>query len=86
MSEPITRSELIEALQSARQAHHQYETARLKGKRDPNWAGWYAAYLLGRLGDFVPPSQLTCWLEEAPASENWAAAAADSILQNKTGG
>jgi len=62
MPEPFTHSELIEAIQSAKQAHHEYETSLLIGKRDPDWAGWYAAYLLGRLGDFVPSSsgELVC--------------------------
>ena len=44
MPELFNRSELIESLQSADQAHHQYEISHPKGKGDPDWAGWYAGW------------------------------------------
>ena len=44
---------------SAGQAHHDYEAHFLRGVRDEHWAGWYAAYVLGRLGDFTTPTMLT---------------------------
>ncbi len=31
--------------------------------------GFYAAYVLGRFGDFTAPSALSQWLEEAPGGE-----------------
>ena len=31
-------------------------------QRDERWAGWYAAYVLGRVGDFATPSDLAEWL------------------------
>ncbi len=71
--------ELERALRAASAAHHEYEQAYLHGVRDEQWAGWYAAYLLGRLGDFAPPSQLTGWLEQVQSDEKWTIRAAEEI-------
>jgi len=67
------------ALRAAGAAHHDYESNVLNGQRDEQWAGWYAAYTLGRLGDFTTPAQLTAWLASA-AGDDWADAAAGAVL------
>ncbi len=71
-----SQEQLTQALAAAGSAHHEYEQNSLGGTRDEQWAGWYAAYVLGRLGDFVPPSALAPWLEETPAASDWSASAA----------
>ena len=73
-----SREELAKALQAAGAAHHDFETNVLNGVRDEQWVGWYAAYVLGRLGDFVTASTLSNWLSNAPASANWSESAAAS--------
>ena len=60
--------------------HHEYEQVTLGGKRDKQWPAFYAAYTLGRIGDFAAPSVLSQWLEEAPTGENWEASAASYVL------
>ena len=72
--------ELTEALKAAGAAHHEYEETVLKGVRHEEWAAFYAAYVLGRLGDFAQPSNMTKWLTEAPLTQNWAESAAAHIL------
>ena len=74
-------ADLENALQAAGQAHHEYETNFLEGERDEQWAGWYAAYVLGRLGDFTSPTSLTRWLEEAPSADDWACSTAQHVSQ-----
>ena len=71
-----SQEQLRQALAAAGSAHHEYEQNSLGGTRDEQWTGWYAAYVLGRLGDFVAPSALAPWLEEAPAGSDWSASAA----------
>ena len=75
-----TRDRLKEALDAAGSAHHEYQTTTLHGVRDERWAGWYAAYVLGRLGDFATPSDLAQWLADAPNGSDWSATAADYVL------
>jgi hypothetical protein len=79
MSKP-SLDELEKALSDAGTAHHNYEQVTLAGNRDEQWSGFYAAYALGRLGNFAAPSALSQWLEEAPGGEEWAATAASYIL------
>ena len=79
MSQP-SQDELAEALADAGSAHHDYEQVSLQGKRDEHWPGFYAAYALGRLGDFVAPSTLSNWLEEAPTGDHWPTAASAHVL------
>ncbi len=43
--------------------------------------GFYAAFVLGRIGDFAAPTDLARWLEQAPSTENWAATTADYVLE-----
>jgi len=80
MSKP-TRDELAGALADAGAAHHDYESVTLGGKRDEQWSGFYAAYALGRLGNFAAPSTLSGWLEEAPAQEHWPTSAAGYVIE-----
>ena len=79
MSKPA-QDELETALRAAGSAHHDYEQTTLAGKRDVQWAGFYAAYTLGRVGDFTASSNLSQWLQEAPGGGHWAATAASSVI------
>ena len=63
MSPIPSQEELAAALASANAACHDNESRFLGGERDEQWAGWYAAYVLGRLGDFTSPTALSSWLE-----------------------
>ena len=83
MSQP-SQDELASALTDAGHAHHDYEQVVLGGKRDELWPGFYAAYALGRLGNFVAPSTLSSWLEEAPSGEHRPTSAADYVLERMT--
>ena len=78
MTQP-RKDELVDALRAAGSAHHDYETNALNGQRDAQWAGWYAAYVLGQLGDFMSPSELTVILEQLETDGNWAEAAAQKV-------
>jgi hypothetical protein len=75
-----TRAQLQAALAAAQRAHHEFEQNALGGTRDEQWPGWYAAYVLGRLGDFATPSTLARWLEQAPLEGDWSAGAARYVL------
>ena len=81
MTDHLTRNRLSAALQQAGKVHHEYEMVYLQGQHDPVWAGWYAAYVLGRLGDFTTPSRLTRWLEEVTEAEDWSFEAADLVWE-----
>ena len=74
-----SKDELAAALKAAGAAHHDYESNALSGEPDEHWPGWYAAYVLGRLGDFTTPTKLASWLADAPADEDWARSAADHV-------
>lgn len=80
MTNVPTMEELTIALEAAAAAHHEYEQTVLKGVRHEEWAAFYAAYVLGRLGDFAPPSMITKWLTEAALTKDWAESAAAHIL------
>jgi len=77
----ITLTSLQNALSAASECHHDYELHILNAEPDEQWAGWYAAYVLGRLGDFVSPTTLTQWLKDTPNEDNWSALAASFILK-----
>jgi hypothetical protein len=81
MSAKPAVTDLESALRAAGQAHHDYESNFLNGEADKHWAGWYAGYVLGRLGDFTSPTSLTRWLAEAPSEGDWAPAAARHVAQ-----
>ena len=76
MTNPPFESDLAEALSAAGSTHHEYEQTALKGVRDELWAGFYAAFVLGQLGNFTAASRLAALLEEVDAPSNWSAAAA----------
>jgi hypothetical protein len=78
MKDP-SNEELVNALRAASKAHDEYQTGGLGGVRDERWAGWYAGYVLGRLGDFTSPTVLAGWLAAAPTSVDWAVSAADHV-------
>ena len=75
-----SQEELASALASAGAAHHDYEVRFLGGVGDEQWPGWYAAYVLGRLGDFTSPTTLSRWLAEAPLGGEWAQDAASFVV------
>ena len=76
------KAELAKALNEAGVTHHEYEKNVLKGLRDEQWAGFYAAYVLGSLGAFVSSCELTKLLEKAPSSETWSNSASEYVLSN----
>ena len=80
MSNP-SKDDLARALTDAGSAHHDYEQVILGGVRDELWPGFYAAYALGRLGDFVAPSVLSSWLAASPSGANWPSSAAEYVLE-----
>jgi len=82
MNAKPSRKALVDALKAAGSTHHDYEQNALGGTRDEQWAGFYGAYVLGRLGDFVTPSELVGYLEDAPDDGDWAVSAAEYILDN----
>ncbi len=75
-----SKKDLMSALKAAGQAHHDYESNYLKGERDKHWAGWYASYTLGRLGDFMTPTMLTEILTNASDNGDWFQNATEEIL------
>ena len=79
MADLPSDSAIAEALAAAGSAHHEYEQTALKGVRDELWAGFYAAFVLGRLGDFTAASRLAALLEEVDAPSNWSQAAAEHV-------
>lgn len=79
MASRPTEQHLRDALGAASAAHHDYESNVLNGERDEHWAGWYAAYTLGRLGDFTTPTKLTAWLEAVSGDGDWAENAAAAV-------
>ena len=80
MADLPSKSELAQALSAAASAHHEFEQTALKGVRDDLWAGFYAAFVLGRLGDVAAASRLAALLEEVDAPSNWSEVAAEHVL------
>ena len=72
--------EIENALSDAGSAHHEYEQVVLNGVRDELWPGFYAAYVLGKLGNFTKPSILSGLLETAPDSDNWAKTTSEYLI------
>lgn len=75
-----SKEELAAALAAAGSAHHDYEIHFLGGERDEQWPGWYAAYVLGRLGDFTSAARLSNWLGSVPSGDDWPRDAAAFVL------
>ncbi len=80
MNQQPQLSELAAALKAAGSAHHEYEQTVLNGVFDEQWPMFYAAFLLGRIGDFTTPSALTSWLVEVPTDGVWADVAAKYVI------
>ncbi len=76
----VDEDALARALSDATAAHHEYVQVTLGGERDPQWAGFHAAFVLGRLGSFAQPSVLAGWLKEAPSDDDWTTDAARYVL------
>lgn len=77
-----TTDDLIAALNAASAAHHDYEANALKGQYDEQWPGWFAAYVLGRLGDFVTPTTLAEWLAGVQGEGDWSINAAEVVTEH----
>jgi hypothetical protein len=71
---------LEQTLVAAAAAHEDYERGALRGVVDMQWPGFHAAYVLGRLGDFVPASRLAVLLAEVNPQGEWEAVAAEHVL------
>lgn len=74
-----SESDIAAALERAAGLHHEYERKYLKGKRDNLWSGFYAAYVLGRCGEFISAEELARHIESVPVSDNWNAEAAAKV-------
>jgi hypothetical protein len=72
--------ELAAALSDAADAHHELEEHALASERDEQWAAFYAAFVLGRLGPFTTPSRFATLLAEVDAPNSWPQAAAAHAL------
>ena len=72
--------ELAAALRAAGSAHHEFEQTVLNGIFDEQWPMFYAAFVLGRLGEFTTPSALTSWLKEVPTDGVWTEMAAKHLI------
>ncbi len=83
MNQQPQLSELVAALKAAGSAHHEYEQTVLNGVFDEQWPMFYAAFVLGRIGEFTTPSALTSWLKEVPTDGVWADMAAQHVI-NRT--
>jgi hypothetical protein len=80
MADLPSRATLEAAFAAADAAHDEYERVVLKGVADKQWPGFFAAYVLGKLGEFTPASRLAILIEEVEATSDWPAAAADHVL------
>ena len=76
----VNRYALQQALEAAAEAHHEYQTVALNGEFDQQWSAFYAAFALGRLGDFMEPSALAAALEAVQAKDDWASVAAETVV------
>ncbi len=81
MKVDFSRDKLFETLKQAWDAHREYQKVYMHGVYDEEWPGWYAAYVLGRLGDFTTPSRLTVWLANVPNGEDWLTSAVAYIFE-----
>ena len=82
MKSSPNEKQILEALIEAGRAHHEFQANYFGGVRQSQWAGWYSASVLGRLGNFTTPTILTKLLEEVKEDENWFKNAAKSVIEN----
>ena len=82
MADLPEHSAFAAALAAAGEAHEEYERVALRGVVDDRWAVFHAAFVLGRVGEFVEPSRLATLLEEVEAESDaeWPDEAADYVL------
>ena len=86
----IKYEKLIEVLEQAQAAHHEYEQGFLIGARDELWASWYASFTVGRLNSpHISPTGMTQQIIEADeayqncdSEEEWGVFVAQYILDN----
>jgi len=76
-----TKQQLLRTLAAAGRVHHEFQENTLNGVRHEGWAWWYAAYVLGRLGNFTTPTLLTKWLAEVDDENNWFKSASEHITR-----
>ena len=80
------RDTLQTTLQQAWDTHSEFQEDYLQGVRDEMWAGWYAGFVIGRLGHFTTSSRLTRLLESVQAEHDiWTSRAADFVLEQLAG-
>ena len=80
----MDKRKLKRVLTEAKRAHHEYETNILK-KRDEHWAGWYAAFILGKIPELKKPSRITKLLSKASKKHkkgDWTEFYAKYLIQN----
>jgi hypothetical protein len=80
MADLPDRKTLTAAFASADSAHEEYERTVLRGVTDEAWAGFIAAFVVGKLGEFVSAGRLALLISEVDESEAWPEAAADHVL------
>jgi hypothetical protein len=80
MPEIPSKEQLKSALKDAARLHHEFQENTLKGVHHEQWPMWYAAYVLGRLGDFTTATLLTQWLSEVNG-EHWFRKAPEYVLE-----
>jgi hypothetical protein len=80
MADLPDRKTLAATFASADVAHEDYERTVLKGVTDEAWAGFIAAFVVGRLGEFVPVGRLALLISDVAESEHWPEDAADHVL------
>lgn len=80
MADLPDRDTLATVLATADAVHEEYERTALKGMGDDKWPGFVAAFVIGRLGEFVTASRLAILIEEVDDSGDWPRAAADHVL------
>lgn len=71
---------LVDVLQETWDTHSEFQRVYLHEERDEMWAGWYAAFLIGRFGHIAPPSRLARLLEEVEGLDGWTERAAEHLL------
>ena len=76
------KNQLAALLSETWDVHSEFQENYLNGVRDEMWAGWYAGYLLGKLGNFTTPTALTRLLEETEKLDPWADKAAEHLLES----
>ncbi len=86
----IDYEKLVETLEQAQAAHHEYEQGFLVGARDELWASWYASFTIGRLNNaHISPTGMTQQIVEADeayqngdSEDEWAVFTAQYIMDN----